>query len=116
MNKAELIGYVASEIGITKREAKNVVETVFNGLIEGLNADGKVTMVGFGSFVLVQRNARVARNPKTGEAVDVPAKVIPKFKPSATLKEMFEGFDLEDDGVEDEIEGADEVIDADEIA
>jgi nucleoid DNA-binding protein len=111
-----LIGYVASEIGITKREAKNVVETVFNGLIEGLVADGKVTMVGFGSFVLVQRSARVARNPKTGEAVDVPAKVIPKFKPSATLKDQFEGYDLEDDGAADELVGEDEAIEDEAIA
>jgi DNA-binding protein HU-beta len=68
MNKAELISYVALETGMTKRESKTIVETVFNGIVEGLNADGKVTMVGFGSFVLAQRNARVAPHPQNGEA------------------------------------------------
>jgi len=89
MNKAELVNFLAEFSSVTKREAKQMVDAVITGVIEGLANDGKVTLAGFGSFVLVNRDARTARNPKTGEPVDVPAKVVPKFKPSATLKEYF---------------------------
>lgn len=103
MNKAELVDYLAKAADVTKREAKQMVETTINGIVEGLAADGKVTLAGFGSFVLVDREARTARNPKTGEAVDVPAKVVPKFKPSAALKEYFneDVGDVEGDDVEE---------------
>lgn len=93
MNKANLIDFVASETNLTKKDSRIAIEAVLNGITEGLNADGKVALVGFGSFLLVNKKARTARNPKTGEAVDVPAKVVPKFRPSAALKEQFEDYD-----------------------
>ena len=87
------------------------------GIVEGLHADGKVALVGFGSFLLADKKARTARNPKTGEAVEVPAKVVPKFRPSAALKEIFENdvIDNEDDNIIDEIEAIGETVEA-EIA
>lgn len=93
MNKASLIDYVANEANVTKKDARAAIDAVLNGVIDGLNTDGKVALVGFGTFLLVNKKARVARNPKTGEAVDVPAKVVPRFRPSASLKEYFEDFD-----------------------
>lgn len=104
MNKADLIDFVASQCSLTKRDARGAVEAVVDGIVEGLETDGKVTLVGFGSFQLVEKAARTARNPKTGEAVDVPAKVVPKFRPSTALKENFEDYTLGDSG--DENEGA----------
>jgi nucleoid DNA-binding protein len=89
MNKATLIEFVAEECSISKKGAKVTVETVLEGITNGLVDDGVVTLVGFGTFSLVQKQARTARNPKTGEEVDVPAKVVPKFRPSAALKEVF---------------------------
>jgi len=106
MNKSDLVNFVASECDLTKRDAKGVVEAVVTGVVDGLDADGRVTLVGFGTFSLVEKAARTARNPKTGESIDIPAKVVPKFKPSAALKEQFENyeFDEAEDEVEDEAE------------
>jgi DNA-binding protein HU-beta len=95
MNKASLIDYVAQETNLTKKDTRIAIEAVLNGITEGLASDGKVALVGFGTFLLVDKKARTARNPKTGDAVEVPAKVVPKFRPSAALKEYFADFDAE---------------------
>jgi DNA-binding protein HU-beta len=87
MNKAQLVDFVAAESGITKKDARVVIGAVMTGITNGLAEDGKVTLVGFGSFRSEFRNARTARNPQTGEPVDVPAKNVVKFRPSAALKE-----------------------------
>ncbi len=86
MNKAQLKDWVADETAVTKAEANLMIGAVLDGIKEGILEDGKVTLVGFGTFTAVPRKARKARNPKTGEAIDVPAKMVPKFKPSAALK------------------------------
>jgi DNA-binding protein HU-beta len=100
MNKAKLIDFVANEVNLTKRDARVAIEAVIAGINAGLAEDGKVALVGFGTFLLVEKKARTARNPKTGEAVEVPAKVVPKFRPSATLKEYFEDADLDTEEAE----------------
>lgn len=87
MNKKDLTNAVAATCGITKKDANLVTGAVIEGIKDGLLADGKVTLVGFGTFSIVQRKARKARNPQTGEAIDVPAKFVPKFKPSKMLKD-----------------------------
>lgn len=87
MNKAELTDYVAENTGITKKDSKIVVNTVLDGIQKGLVEDGKVTLVGFGSFTKAFRNARKGRNPSTGEEMDIPAKTVPKFKASQALKD-----------------------------
>lgn len=102
MNKANLIDFVATETNLTKKDARGAIEAVIDGIINGLSADNKVALVGFGTFLLVEKKARTARNPKTGEAVEVPAKIVPKFRPSASLKEIFE--DMEVAELEDEFE------------
>ena len=104
MNKADLVGYVAQETGLTKKDSRKAINAVLDGIIEGLVADGKVTLVGFGVYNLVKRGARMARNPKTGEAVEVPAKVVPRFKASLALKAVVEDVDLD---FEDDEDGAD---------
>lgn len=97
MNKKELIDFVSDEMGITKKEAKMAVDVVIDGLGKGLVNDGKVTLVGFGVFEVVKRNARTARNPQTGEAVEVPEKWVPKFRASNSLKAVVGASAYEDD-------------------
>jgi len=93
MNKKGLTDYVAEEAGITKKDANALIGVVLGGIKEGLTGEGKVTLVGFGTFSIVKRNARMARNPKTGEAISVPEKTVPKFKPSKALKDASLGFE-----------------------
>lgn len=88
MNKKALTNKVAEAAGITKKDANLVIGHVMTGIKEGLFEDGKVTLVGFGTFKVVLRAARKARNPQTGEPIDVPAKMVPKFKASKAMREL----------------------------
>ena len=90
MNKDELVTYVADETGAYKKDIKNMVDVILKGIEKGMRQDGKVTLVGFGNFIVKQRKARMARNPKTGGAVRVPPKRVPTFKPSQSLKDIIE--------------------------
>jgi DNA-binding protein HU-beta len=87
MNKGELIDNVASEIGVTKREAKKAVECVFETITDCLAKGDAVRLVGFGTFGARQRAARMARNPRTGEKIQVKAMSVPFFKAGKELKE-----------------------------
>ncbi len=88
MNKKALTNKVAAAAEITKKDANLVIGHVLTGIKDGLIEDGKVTLVGFGTLKIVLRAPRKARNPQTGEPIDVPAKFVPKFKPSKAMKEM----------------------------
>ena len=92
MNKKGLTDFVAEEAGITKKDANALIGVILDGIGTGLVNDGKVTLVGFGTYSIVTRKARMARNPKTGEPISVPEKTVPKFKPSKALKESCLGF------------------------
>lgn len=94
MNKKDLTNFVAEATNLTKKDSGIVIGAVLEGLAQGLIEDRKVTLVGFGSFTAVDRKARKARNPKTGEAIDVPAKVVPKFKASKALKDAIAELEL----------------------
>lgn len=91
MNKKELVNAVKDNMGCTRKEAELAVGTVLDAVVEGLVADGKVSLVGFGTFSVADRAARTCRNPQTGEAIEVPAKKAPKFKASAALKDAVNG-------------------------
>ncbi len=88
MNKATLVNYIAENADITKKNAKEMLDIVLEGITQGIEQDRKVALLGFGNFTLVERAARAGRNPMTGEALDIPAKVVVKFKPSANLKNV----------------------------
>ena len=64
-----------------------VLSLAFPGITEGLSKNGKVTLVGFGTFTAKQREAHMGRNPQTGEAVEIAARVVPSFKAGNKLKE-----------------------------
>lgn len=89
MTKSSLIEKIAEKVeGLSKKQTEVVIETIFDSIKETLANGGKVEIRGFGNFRLRSRNARRARNPKTGAAVDVPPKKVPYFKVGKELREM----------------------------
>jgi integration host factor subunit beta len=88
MTKADLVEEVAKVTELTRKDSEVIVDTLFESVIKALKLGDKLEVRGFGSFRVRQRNARVGRNPKTGEKVEVPAKRVPYFKPSKELKDL----------------------------
>ena len=88
MTKADLVERVAKEADMTKKDAEQLVEIIFDSIIASLNKGEKIELRGFGSFRVRQRNARKGRNPKTGDSVDIPEKRVAYFKPGKELKEV----------------------------
>lgn len=88
MTKADLVEKVSREAEMTKKDAEQLVEIVFDSIVGSLNKGEKIELRGFGSFRVRERNARKGRNPKTGEAVSIPAKRVAYFKPGKELKEL----------------------------
>ena len=88
MTKADLIEEVSAISRLSKKSSEVVVNTFFESIVGSLRRQEKIELRGFGSFKLRERRARVGRNPKTGARVDVPAKVVPYFKPGKDLREL----------------------------
>ena len=86
MNKIELIAAVAEKSGMTKKDAEKALTAVVETLTEALVKGEKVTLVGFGSFETKTREARIGRNPKTKETIEIPATTVPTFKAGTALK------------------------------
>ena len=93
MTKADLVEEVSRVTELTRKDSEVIVDQLFDSVIKALKSGDKLEVRGFGSFRVRQRNARVGRNPKTGEKVEVPAKRVPYFKPSKELKDL-----INDDG------------------
>lgn len=91
MTKAEIIRILADEIGLTRREAAEVLAVVLDGVVEAIKAGEKVELRGFGSFRTRQRKARTGRNPRTGAKVKVAPKLVPYFKPGKQLRAVLGG-------------------------
>lgn len=87
MNKMSLVEKVHGLLGTTKVQAEQVVDAIFGSITDALKKGDDVSIAGFGIFEVKKRAARQARNPKTGEAVHVPATKVPKFKAAKALKE-----------------------------
>ena len=88
MNKTELIATVAQSTGISKKDVERVVSAALDSITDTLTQGEKVQLAGFGSFEVKTREARVGRNPRTKEAMEIPASKSPVFKPSKLLKDM----------------------------
>ncbi|RMG72074.1 MAG: integration host factor subunit beta [Nitrospirae bacterium] len=89
MTRSELIEKVAEQIeGYTLKQTEIIVETFFDVIKDALSRGEKVELRGFGNFRLKKRQARQARNPKTGQSVQVPEKSVIYFKPGKELKEL----------------------------
>ncbi|HNT35330.1 MAG TPA: HU family DNA-binding protein [bacterium] len=87
MNKAELIEAVASDAGLTKKDAAAAVDAVFGNIVKSLKKKQTVQLVGFGTFLVAQRKARSGVNPATKEKIKIKAAKVPKFKPGKALKD-----------------------------
>jgi integration host factor subunit beta len=88
MTKADLITEVSRAAELSKKDAENIVNVFLDGIVDALKEGEKIELRGFGSFKLRRRNSRVGRNPRTSEAVQVPAKKVPYFKPGKDLKKL----------------------------
>ncbi len=87
MNKAELITEVANRMNMTKKDAEEAVNTVFDLIAETLAAKEKVVLSGFGTFEIKERQSRSGRNPQTGETILISGSQTPVFKASKQLKD-----------------------------
>ena len=87
MNKAELINAAALKADVSKKDAEAVITAALDAITEALAESEKVQLVGFGSFEVKKRAARLGRNPKTKEAIEIPASVVPPFKAGKALKD-----------------------------
>ncbi|MEE9524365.1 MAG: HU family DNA-binding protein [Thermodesulfovibrionales bacterium] len=87
MTKGELIDAVASGAGLTKADAGRAVDAAIGAIKKALKKNQKVTIVGFGTFSVSKRKARIGRNPQTGEEIQIPAARVPKFRAGKGLKD-----------------------------
>ncbi|MCI7740787.1 MAG: HU family DNA-binding protein [Clostridiales bacterium] len=87
MNKTELVAAVAEKTGLSKKDSEKAVNAAFDSITEALAAGEKVQLVGFGAFEIKERNARVGRNPKTKETIEIPASRVASFKVGKALKD-----------------------------
>jgi len=87
MNKNELVSAVAEKSGLSKKDTEAIVNATIDVITAALAEGDKVQLVGFGAFEVKPRAARIGRNPKTREPIDIPASKVPVFKPGKALKD-----------------------------
>lgn len=87
MSKTELVEFIASATGFTKADASRALDATLEGISTGLKKEGKVTLVGFGTFSAKKRAAREGINPLTKEPLKIPAKTVASFKAGSKLKD-----------------------------
>ena len=85
MNKTDLTNAIAAKAGLTKVDAKKALDATIDAITEALKAGEKVALIGFGTFAVVERDARQGVNPRSGEAIEIAAKKLAKFKAGAEL-------------------------------
>lgn len=85
MNKTQLIDAIASEAGLTKVQAREALEAMLTTTVQTLGRGEDVTLVGFGSFKVVERKARMGMNPQTKKKIEIPATKVVRFKPGSDI-------------------------------
>lgn len=88
MNKSDLINAMAEKAGLTKVQAKGALEAFMAATKDALKKHDKISLIGFGTFSVTDRKARVGHNPRTGKQIKIPAKKVVKFKPGAAFAKM----------------------------
>ena len=88
MNKAELVTAVAAKTALSKTSAEETLDAVLETIMDAVRDGDKVIISGFGTFYLVERAARIGRDPKTGEEIHIAARKLPRFVPGKKFKEM----------------------------
>jgi nucleoid DNA-binding protein len=91
MTKADIIDSIAAEADVSKRQAGAIVELILQEIKAALQKGERVALTPFGTFVVRQRRAREGRNPKTGAAINIPARKVPAFVAGKSLKEAVTG-------------------------
>ena len=87
MTKTDLVNYIAEETGFTKADSAKALDAVMSGITKGLKKSGKVALTGFFTFTAAKTKAKTARNPRTGETVNIPARIAVKAKAGSKIKE-----------------------------
>jgi DNA-binding protein HU-beta len=87
MNKSELIDAVAEAAGLTKADSSRALDAVIGSVSGAMSKGEQVSILGFGTFLVRHRNARVGRNPQTGAEIQIKAANVPAFKPGKALKD-----------------------------
>lgn len=90
MNKAELIQAIAEKSGLTKKDAEVALAAVLDSVKDALKAGDKVSLVGFGTFSVKERAARMGKNPQTGAAIEISACKVPAFAAGKALKDAIQ--------------------------
>src|SRR5208337_5413443 len=91
MTKAEIVAKVADEIKVSKTAAAKALAVITGSIAQAIRKGGKVSLVGFGTFSVVERKARTGRNPRTGKEIKIQAKKAPKFSPASAMKDALAG-------------------------
>jgi DNA-binding protein HU-beta len=91
MNKIELVAKMSEISGLKKNEAERALDAFIGAVSSAIASHDDVRLVGFGTFSITKRAATEGRNPKTGEAITIPEKTVPKFKPGKQLKDCVTG-------------------------
>ncbi|HET8631818.1 MAG TPA: HU family DNA-binding protein [Thermomicrobiales bacterium] len=91
MRKQDLVKEVASKSNMSPRQVGIVVDATFDAIRDAMANGDKVTLTGFGSFEVAQRNEREGRNPRTGEKITIAARKAPQFRPGSELKRAISG-------------------------
>jgi len=86
VTKADLIERIHEDVGLSKKEAADIIELVFDLIKDTLGRGEKIKISGFGNFEVRSKHARIGRNPQTGEAIEISARKVLTFKPSPVLK------------------------------
>jgi DNA-binding protein HU-beta len=86
LNKGDLVGKIAKDVGLTKSKAEATFNSLIGGITASLKKGQKVMLVGFGTFSVAKRKARTGRNPQTGAPIKIAAHKVPKFTPGSDLK------------------------------
>ena len=92
LTKADMVEHVFEELGLNKREAKDLVEMFFEEVRDALETGRNVKLSGFGNFMLRDKTQRPGRNPKTGEEIPVTARRVVTFRPGQKLKQRVEEY------------------------
>ena len=87
MTKADLVNSIAEKAGLSKADAEKALKAFTDAITDAMKAGEKVSLVGFGTFSVGARAARVGQNPQTGEKINIPAANVPKFKAGKALKD-----------------------------
>jgi DNA-binding protein HU-beta len=87
MTKVELIEKISKEVSLSKADAGRALNTIIDNIVKALKKGEKLTLVGFGTFSVSKRKARIGRNPQTGATIKIAARKVPKFKAGKSFKD-----------------------------